>query len=242
MNAKVFCAYNEGSVENSSFIGAEGFSIIIDVDNQKTLFDTGMRGRYLIHNLHYLGIKPDDISRVVISHNHNGNIGGLPRILEDRNEPTDVYANSLLAEIKNKKLLQLEKKILLHKMVGTTNLSEHLLAIGPFGPLKEYVVILKTLAGPAVIASCYHCGIERVLLSVKEITSQNPKCLIGGIHVPKANQTTINPIASVLSSFGSPSMYLNHCASPNGVTFLRVHFGLENVKDFYAGSNLNFEV
>ncbi|MCQ2085946.1 MAG: MBL fold metallo-hydrolase [archaeon] len=241
MNAKVSCAYNEGSVEDSPFIGAAGFSVLIEVDNQKTLFDTGMRGKYLIHNLYYFGIEPDDINRIVISHNHNGNVGGLPRILKDRNKSIDIYINSLFTKTEIKPPT-LEKKVLFHKMTGITHLSEHLFTVGPFGPLEEYVIVLNTIRGPVIIASCYHHGTECVLSAVKEITKQNPVCLIGGIHVPKANKSNMDSTAKIFNSFGCPSMYFNHCASPNGITFLRVHFGLENVKDFYAGSSLEFEV
>lgn len=241
MNAKVLCVYNEGSVEYSPFIGAKGFSIVVEVDNQKTLFDTGLHGRYLVHNLYNFRIKPSDINRIVISHNHDGNIGGLSRVLKDRNESIDVYVNSLFSKIKTKPL-EFTRKVLFHEMAGITNLSEHLFTLGPFGPLEEYVIVLDTINGPVIIASCYHYGIECVLSSVKEITKKNPACLIGGIHMPKANQSSMDSTAEIFNSFGCPSMYFNHCASPNGITFLRVRFGLENVKDFYAGSSLSFEV
>ena len=65
--AKVLSVYDEGALEDTPFIGATGFSVLVEVDGQRTLFDTGMRGRYLIHNLDYLDVKPDMIDRVVIS-------------------------------------------------------------------------------------------------------------------------------------------------------------------------------
>ena len=79
--AKVLSVYDEGALEDTPFIGATGFSVLVEVDGQRTLFDTGMRGRYLIHNLDYLDVKPDMIDRVVISHNHKGNMGGFSSIV-----------------------------------------------------------------------------------------------------------------------------------------------------------------
>ena len=93
MKARVLSVYDIGAVEDTSFIGSKGFSVLVENDGERTLFDTGTRGRYLMHNLDYHEIKADSIDRVVLSHNHTGNINGLGKLLDNRTRPLDIYVN-----------------------------------------------------------------------------------------------------------------------------------------------------
>ena len=246
--AKVLSVYDEGALEDTPFIGATGFSVLVEVDGQRTLFDTGMRGRYLIHNLDYLDVKPDMIDRVVISHNHKGNMGGLGKLLDERTEPVDIYVNgqfSSLTRLFGRPLFSEEQssKARIHVMEGDTEFSEHLAAMGPFGDLEEYSLVLSSSKGPVVITSCYHSGTDRVLSKVKKDFGRDPCHLIGGLHMHKANQTVVNPTADILESYGSPHLSMCHCAKESGaVTYLRVRFNLKGVDDFYVGSVIELEV
>ena len=248
MKVKVLSVYDEGALEDTPFIGAKGFSVLVEADGQRTLFDTGMRGRYLIHNLDYLDIKPDMIDRVVISHNHRGNMGGLGKLLDERSEPLDIYVNGQFSSLKKlfgRSLFTAEQasKAVIHVMEGDTKFSDHLTAIGPFGDLEEYSLVLSSSKGPVVMTSCYHSGTDCVLSKVKKVFGKDPYNLIGGLHMHKANQTVVNPTADILEGYGSPHMYMCHCAKESGaVTYLRVRFNLKGVDDFYAGSKVEYEV
>ena len=244
MQSKVFCLYNEGAKENTSFIGAKGFSLLIDVDGQKTLLDTGMRGRYLLHNMGYAHVRPDEIDRVVLTHAHKSNIAGLKKLLENRTKPLKVYANSSYpgigglfgsadAAVNNMELITVRER---------TDLSEHLSIIGPFGPMDELVLVLRTMRGPAIMSSCFHCGTECVLEAAKEEFGNEAVALIGGVHLPRAKQETVDPTADVLKRHGTPKMYINHCGTPSAIMYLRVRFGLSGVNDFYVGDEIVFEV
>ena len=139
MKAKLLCVYDEGALENTSLIGARGLSIMIEVDGQRTLFDTGMRGRYLLHNMDQLKIDPESIDRIVISHDHKANMNGLKGFLEVRKEPVDVYAHPSCWQRKG--MLgrsffsgEIGQKYTPHDVMHTTQLSEHLSVIGPASP------------------------------------------------------------------------------------------------------------
>ena len=246
MNAKVLSVYDEGALENTQYIGAKGFSVLVDVDGQRTLFDAGMRGSYLMHNLDYMEIKADSIDRLVISHNHRANIGGISKLLDNRTKPLDIYVNSSFCSLKKtfgRPMFNEERgaKINIHIMEGDTKFSDNLTAIGPFGELEEYCLLMSTIKGPVVISSCYHCGVGLVLAKVREGFKQDPYNLIGGIHIPKANQRIVDPVADVIKEFGSPHMYLNHCAG-HAITYMRVRFNLKGVDDFFVGTSLDYKV
>jgi len=247
MNAKVLCVYDEGAIENTSYIGAEGFSILVEVDGERTLFDVGKRGSYLIHNLEHLEIKPDSIKRVVISHNHRANMGSLGKLLNNRTEPLDIYVNASFGQLKkmfNRPLLNEDQmsKANFHIMEGNTDLSEHLRAIGPFGGLEEFSLVLSSIEGPVVISACYHSGVGPVLTEVRSVYGKDPCHLIGGLHVKKANQKIIDPVADVIKDFGSPHMHLCHCAENGAMTYMRVRFNLKGVDDFHVGTSVDFKV
>jgi 7,8-dihydropterin-6-yl-methyl-4-(beta-D-ribofuranosyl)aminobenzene 5'-phosphate synthase len=93
MQAKILSVYDEGAFENTPLIGAKGLSVLIDVDGQRTLFDTGLRGRYLMHNMDALRIDPESIDRVVLSHGHKDHTGGLNGLLAEREQPLPIYAH-----------------------------------------------------------------------------------------------------------------------------------------------------
>ncbi len=67
MTAKITCAYDEGSIPGTSLIGAKGTSMLVEKDGKKILFNTGLRDRYLSHNMDYLDIDPESIDMVVVS-------------------------------------------------------------------------------------------------------------------------------------------------------------------------------
>ncbi len=247
MKGKVISVYDIGALEDTSFIGAKGFSVLVEVDGQRTLFDTGMRGRYLLHNLDFLDIKVDTIDRVVISHNHRANILGLWKLLESRTEPLDVYVNGSFQSMKRmfgRPLFseEIAPKINIHVMEGNTRFSDHLSAIGPFGDTEEFSLVVESREGPVVISSCYHSGVRPVLTEVKSVFKKDPCHLIGGLHIRKANQRSVDPTADVIREFGSPHMTLGHCADNGAKTYLRVRFNLKGVDDFYVGTTVELDV
>jgi len=65
------------SKPSNSYICEHGFSVLIEAEDKKILIDTGSTGIAVLHNLKLLGIKPEDIDIVVVSHGHNDHTGGL---------------------------------------------------------------------------------------------------------------------------------------------------------------------
>jgi len=79
--------FDKEAVNKNLHIGW-GLSILID---KKILFDTGERGDWLIKNMKFMGINPDDIEVIVISHDHWDHTGGLEAILKAKKSKTPVY-------------------------------------------------------------------------------------------------------------------------------------------------------
>jgi len=62
-----------------------GLSCLIRGSERTILFDTGGNGSFLLENMNELGIDPQKIDTVVLSHLHSDHVGGLKEFL-DKNE------------------------------------------------------------------------------------------------------------------------------------------------------------
>jgi len=74
-----------------------GLSILIRIfqnnSSQTILLDTGWSGSGLIHNMKYLGVDPDSIDAIVLSHGHIDHCGGLIDLLDRISHPIPVVAH-----------------------------------------------------------------------------------------------------------------------------------------------------
>lgn len=83
--------YENEALENSGLKNSHGQSFLIEIDDQKILFDTGTKGKEedFIYNLDKLGFKASEIDQLVLSHGHYDHTGGLPLLLDTRKQEND---------------------------------------------------------------------------------------------------------------------------------------------------------
>ncbi|MEN6412345.1 MAG: MBL fold metallo-hydrolase [Veillonellales bacterium] len=74
------------------FLGEHGFSLLMETDSAKFLLDTGQSGA-VVHNLSLLGIHPDQLDGIIVSHGHYDHTGGLAFLLKHRSKPVRVYGH-----------------------------------------------------------------------------------------------------------------------------------------------------
>lgn len=75
-----------------------GISILVEVyagrHTRRILFDVGLTGTVLQHNLRVLGVNPDVIDHVVISHGHPDHFGGIHGLLDLVEHPLPVATHA----------------------------------------------------------------------------------------------------------------------------------------------------
>ncbi|MEA3560051.1 MAG: MBL fold metallo-hydrolase [Candidatus Thermoplasmatota archaeon] len=148
-----------------------GFSCLIETGYEVILFDTGADGNILVRNMDLLGIDPNAIDKVVISHEHRDHFGGLKALIE-RSAGPPVYRL-----IEDPALQDVEQIV----VDGQKEISKNVFTTGPLteGPVPEQSLYLECGDGWYVLTGCSHPGIENILASGKD---RPVKGLIGGFH------------------------------------------------------------
>ena len=218
---------------------------------ERTLFGTGMRGRYLKHNIEHLGIDPDSLTRAVISHGHRSHAGALVYLLSEREESLPVYAP---ADAWGKEGRFSKDGIVLSKntepkcersdVEGWTQLSKHLFLTPPVhaGGVSEIFMVLAGGSRPILLSGCCHCGAEQALELVREKFGEYPKSLIGGLHLEKVSKDISYSTAEVLRDAECQNLHLNHCTGPKGALRLREILSLKGVNEFIVGDKLDYRL
>jgi 7,8-dihydropterin-6-yl-methyl-4-(beta-D-ribofuranosyl)aminobenzene 5'-phosphate synthase len=81
-------------LRNKKILAENGLALLVDVyfggKRYRVLLDTGLTDTVILHNMAALGIAPDEIDHVVLSHGHPDHYGGLVGLLKARNYPLTV--------------------------------------------------------------------------------------------------------------------------------------------------------
>jgi 7,8-dihydropterin-6-yl-methyl-4-(beta-D-ribofuranosyl)aminobenzene 5'-phosphate synthase len=81
-------------LRNKKILAENGLALLVDVHfggkRYRVLLDTGLTDTVILHNMAALGIAPDEIDHVVLSHGHPDHYGGLLGLLKARNYPLTV--------------------------------------------------------------------------------------------------------------------------------------------------------
>ncbi|MFX1367169.1 MAG: MBL fold metallo-hydrolase [Promethearchaeota archaeon] len=119
MEVRVISVYNDKVLERSRLLGSRGSSWFIELPERGVLFDTGMKGDVLLHNFSQLGLHPNGVDTIVLSHAHNDHTGGLPALLAARTKTTPVTIIAHPGVLEEKRAARLMD-------IGMPNLDLHL--------------------------------------------------------------------------------------------------------------------
>lgn len=72
-----------------------GYALLIEIGGKKILLDAG-QSDVAVHNLSLLGVHPDELDAIAISHGHYDHASGLIHVLKHRTKPVPVYGHSAI--------------------------------------------------------------------------------------------------------------------------------------------------
>jgi 7,8-dihydropterin-6-yl-methyl-4-(beta-D-ribofuranosyl)aminobenzene 5'-phosphate synthase len=100
---------------------------------------------------------------------------------------------------------------------------------------------LEAREGLVVVCGCCHAGLLNTLDHVRRVFRRPVVAVLGGTHLVDADETYLEHVAGVLrDSYGSPSLYLNHCTGKRAIITLANAFG-NRVSPCPAGTILSFD-
>ena len=248
MTTRITCVYDEGSQPYTSLIGAKGTALLVEKDGKRILFNTGLRDRYLIHNMEHLELDFDSIDAVVVSQSNPCDSAALNGLLKRREKPVDVYCPEGLYGDRS----------FFSRGVGLSQEHKDKAVFHPIGSWQEIIpgifitsfykdergygeTFLVVTEGnkAALLSGRCSCYPDAVIADAKGMTGKTLKAFIGPVCLEKRKKPVAKAYSEMLAEI--PDLYINHCVGRDGIVNLRVNLGLEGVKDFYVGDVYTLE-
>lgn len=177
-----------------------GVSYLVSADDTKILLDVGFNTKKkhpspLLHNMNELGITPQDLDMIFISHAHLDHVGGM----EDQKQKTFSFSRAPVdvPEIPAYTPVSLKPskhnpKPVPHTINGPTVLKEGIASIGPIprflflmGYTSEHALAVNVEGkGIVIIIGCGHQTIERIIERAQALFDEPIYAIIGGLHYP----------------------------------------------------------
>lgn len=214
---------------------AWGFSCLIEGLEKTILFDTGGNSSILLSNMRALGIVPQQVEVIVISHLHSDHVGGLHGFLE-KNHNVSVFLPA--SAPKNIKTAVMERRAELIEVHNPAKICEDVYSTGELGTwIKEQSLIITTSKGLIVITGCAHPGIVKIVQEAKRQSKSEVYLVLGGFHLSGESAGHIRSIVNELKKEGVKLVAPCHCSGD----LARSIFRNEYKKDFVlmgAGTRL----
>ena len=191
-----------------------GFAALIEIEGTIILFDTGANGPTLLGNIDKLGLKPEGVDAVVLSHYHGDHTEGLFPFLEKWGAKKLYVPRSFPSAFKEKastygELVEVSDSAKIYDRVYTT---------GELGTsIIEQALIIETSKGIILITGCAHPGIVEIIKKAKELTQQEVYLVLGGFHLGGKSAQELQDIISAFRSLGVKKVSATHCTGERAI-------------------------
>jgi 7,8-dihydropterin-6-yl-methyl-4-(beta-D-ribofuranosyl)aminobenzene 5'-phosphate synthase len=186
------------------------------------LFDTGANGQILLSNMEKLGIRPEDIDVVVLSHAHRDHTGGLEGLL-GRNYQIEVWMPYFFApdfkapvEKKGARVVEVTTSQKICQGACTSGVIE--------GWIKEQPVVLDTEKGLILLTGCAHPRIANIIARVREIFQKDIFMALGGFHLAGFDEKYIKEIIRSFRDSGIKKVGPAHCSGDEARKLFREEY------------------
>jgi 7,8-dihydropterin-6-yl-methyl-4-(beta-D-ribofuranosyl)aminobenzene 5'-phosphate synthase len=228
--------YDNNTLEKG-LVPGWGFSCLINLPELQILFDTGGDSSILLNNMHNMGIDPERIDSVILSHAHGDHVGGLSGLLRE-NHPIKVFIPESFPRgfkedvgLLGGAVQNAGGSVMVHPGVYTT---------GELGrSIREQSLILETFEGLVIITGCAHPGLVEIVEHTRGLFNEKVYLLIGGFHLMGQSDEEIKNILSRLGQLNVERVAPCHCTGDRARELFSLHYG-ENY--FECGAGLSLEM
>jgi 7,8-dihydropterin-6-yl-methyl-4-(beta-D-ribofuranosyl)aminobenzene 5'-phosphate synthase len=197
---------------------AWGFACLIETGAMTILFDTGGDGQLLLANMKTLGIDPQAIDAVVLSHIHSDHTGGLDRLLAINDRLTVYLPRSFPASFK----ARIHNPVV--EVSEAVQIADHIRTTGELGAaIIEQALIIETPCGLIVLTGCAHPGIVEIVHQAK--TAGKIYLAMGGFHLADRSAAEVEAVIAELKRSGVQQAAPGHCTGDRAIEQFRAAFG-----------------
>jgi len=227
---------------DSNLIVSGGFSAWIEFDNKAILFDAGGESSILVKNLYQLNLDLKKLDAVVISHNHNDHVYGLPILLAmTRFNPT-VYVpqssqTAILEQNPRAKIVPVDKPKQLYSHIWSTGQikTKYLNTV-----IAEQALVIEKNESMCILTGCSHPGIIRLIEESKKIFPEKSIVLVaGGFHLRDHSEEEIREISLKFKELGVKNIGPSHCTGDNAIKIFKDEWK-DNFVRLYLGDEYKF--
>ena len=187
-----------------------GFSCLIRGLEKTILFDTGGNGAVLLSNMRTLGVKPDDIDVIVLSHDHHDHTGGLAAFLAENPNVTVFVPISFPERFKRR--VRAEGATLV-PVDEPCRICEGADSTGQLGnAIREQALCISTANGLFVVTGCAHPGIVEMTEVASTLSSSGVCGIMGGFHMKGFTEKKIVEVIERLKAMGVTVAGPCHCS------------------------------
>jgi len=227
---------------DSHLIVAGGFSAWIEFDNKAILFDAGGESTILVKNILQLNRDISKLQAVVISHNHNDHVYGLPILLAMTRFNPKVYVPqssqaAILEQIPRAKIVPVDKPQQLYPRIWSTGQikTDYLSTV-----ISEQALVIEKSEGICIITGCSHPGIIRLIEESKKLFPEKSIILVaGGFHLRDHTEEEIREISSRFKELGVKNIGPSHCTGDNAIEIFKKEWK-DNFIRLYLGDEFKF--
>jgi 7,8-dihydropterin-6-yl-methyl-4-(beta-D-ribofuranosyl)aminobenzene 5'-phosphate synthase len=199
-----------------------GFSALIEYQDQILLFDTGGDGSILMENMRILGIDPENIDSVVLSHAHRDHTGGLGALLGTGARPIVYIPPSFAASFKN----QVSALTEVTEVTPGYQIAERMFSTGEMGKdIPEQALVITTEDGLVIITGCAHPGIVEIVTQARSIFDEPVQLVLGGYHLRSKSEAEIEAILKDFRRLGVKKVAPSHCTGDYAIAMFAAEFG-----------------
>ncbi|MBP7529074.1 MAG: MBL fold metallo-hydrolase [Syntrophorhabdaceae bacterium] len=201
--------------------------------NHDLLFDAGESEDMLFHNMASMNVRPEQIRKIVISHEHWDHVGGLWRLLMG-NPGVNVYVcPGVSREFKDRiasfdaSLIEVEPFMEIDRDMYT---SGEVPGTCRYGKIPEQALILRSNKGITVVTGCAHDGIADILALIHERMPDPIHLVLGGFHTLDLSTFLVRSVIKRFQQMGVGKVAPTHCTGNEATRLFKEVYGADFVE------------
>ena len=193
-----------------------GFACLVEYQGDQLLFDTGAKEDLYKKNAELIGVKPEVIPTLFISHWHGDHTAGIHWVTGINPSIKCYLPASYYDQLKAGGQLP----------PNSTSVNKPIHMYGPFystgdefEAFREQGLVVKTENGGVLITGCSHPGVVAMVSKAENHT------VIGGLHLMQTSGERVKQISDDLKKLGVKQICPTHCTGDKAIALLKVSFG-----------------